>query len=427
VLKPDDFGSGDPFGLQLGAPIQAQIAMGFVTQEFPSVLSAQVHGTPNQILDKLIEVLKSKSEYYTVGIYRSDGMGGRTGGHAVTPYAVEDKGGGKMNLLIYDNNYPGKTRVIEFDRTADTWSYTAQTNPSDPAQEYKGDAQSNTIELDPETPGEGQQPCPFCNGQGGESGSKGSKGSILPSSQDYNEIALEASDTEHAHLLLTDEQGHKTGYDNGHFVEDIPGSHAIFPTADRDWEGSPEPIYRMPVGTKVTVTIDGSGLTQEDTESVVLTGPGIEAGVDGLKMAPGQKDELILNGTGTGLALKLDHDQTEAPVLNLGFSADSGDYGFAITAKDLAGGSKLALNLDENAGKLTIDTTGSEGDGTYALAVVRESEQGTQKFTHNNLSLASGEMASLEYSQFTQAGEPIKLDISGNGQSRSEELTPDQG
>jgi hypothetical protein len=426
-LKSDEFGANDPFAFQLGVPIQAEIAKGFVTQDFPSVRSAQVHGTPTQILDKLIEVLKSKSEYYTVGIYRSDGQGGRTGGHAVTPYAVEDKGGGKMNLLIYDNNYPGKTRVIEFDRNADTWSYTAQTNPSDPAQDYKGDAQTNTIELDPETPGEGQQPCPFCEGQPGGGGSKGSKGTVLPSNEQYNEISLESDPVNHAHLLLTDDQGHKTGYDNGHFVEEIPGSKAIFARADRTWESSPEPSYRVPVGTKVTITVDGSNLKQADTENITLVGPGTDASVDGMKMAPGQKDELTLNGDGSGLTLKTDPNQTEAPSLAVGFSSPGPDYGFAIAPKDLAGGSQIALNLDEKAGKLTVDTAGTKGNGTYAVGVVRLTEQGTEKFKHDNLQLAAGDTATLDYSAFTKAGEPIKLDIAGNGQSRSEELTADQG
>jgi hypothetical protein len=61
------------------------------------------------------------------------------------------------------------------------------------------------------------------------------------------------------------------------------------------------------------------------------------------------------------------------------------------------------------------------------VGLVRENTQGTEKFKHDHLSLASGEMASLDYSAFTKDGEPIKLDISGKGQSRSEELTADHG
>jgi hypothetical protein len=227
--------------------------------------------------------------------------------------------------------------------------------------------------------------------------------------------------------VLTDDQGRKTGYDNGHFVQDIPGSKAIFPRADRDWEASPEPSYRVPAGTKVSVTIDGSNLKSEDTENVTLVGPGADASVDHIKMAPGQKDELTLDGSGTGLQLKTDPGQTEGPILNVGFDGGAADYGLAITPTELAGGSTIALHLDQPAGKLDINTSGTQGSGTYAVGVARMSEQGTEKFKHDNLHLGSGETATLDYSGFTKAGEPIKLEISGNGQSRTEELAADQG
>jgi hypothetical protein len=425
-LKPDPFGGGDTFGLSEGsAELQSQIAAGYVTQGFQSVISNQVHGTPTQVLDKLTEALKSKGEYYTVGIYQPDGSGGRKSGHAVTPYAVEDLGGGKQNVLIYDNNYPGKTRAIQFDRNADTWQYDAQTNPNNPAEQYRGDAQTNTIELDPLSPGEGQQPCPFCNGQGGESGA--GKGSVLASDKQYNEITLEGDVTNHAHLLLTDEDGNKTGYDNGKLVQDIPGSQVMAPHQDRDWEGSPEPSYRVPTGKKVTVTIDGSRLQREDTETVTFVGPGDDTGVQDIKMGPGQKDELTFFGDGSGFDFTTDPNQSDTPIMELGFTSGSGDYGFAVTSLDLEGSSKIDLHLDQEHGQLHVDTTGTKGNGTYALSVVRESGEGTQKFKHDHLALAGGELASLDYKAFTRQGEPIKLEISQAGQTRSEELSPDGG
>ena len=58
--------------------------------------------------DALTAALKSHNETYTFGFYKRDG----TGGHATTPYAVEDKGGGQFAVLMYDNNYPLVTRVM---------------------------------------------------------------------------------------------------------------------------------------------------------------------------------------------------------------------------------------------------------------------------------------------------------------------------
>ena len=47
----------------------------------------------------------------------------------MTPYAVDNKGGGTYQVLIYDNNWPGQTRAITFDTKADTWTYAAASQP----------------------------------------------------------------------------------------------------------------------------------------------------------------------------------------------------------------------------------------------------------------------------------------------------------
>src|SRR5437660_1334619 len=81
-------------------------------------------------------------EVYSLGFYKDTT---KQIGHAVTPYAVEDKGGGKFAVLIYDNNHPGIPRAISFDRNADSWSYDAARNPNDPTWHFAGDAQTLTM------------------------------------------------------------------------------------------------------------------------------------------------------------------------------------------------------------------------------------------------------------------------------------------
>jgi hypothetical protein len=91
------------------------------------VLSRRIAGSPNEVLAGLRKVLKSNPpDTYTLAIWKRDG----TGGHAITPYAVDNKGGGKVDVLIYDNNWPGQTRAVSFDTKADTWTYDAATDPS---------------------------------------------------------------------------------------------------------------------------------------------------------------------------------------------------------------------------------------------------------------------------------------------------------
>jgi len=58
------------------------------------------------------------------------------GGHAVTPYAGEDRGDGSFAVLIYDNNWPSVQREMVFDRNADKWSCTASINPDEAESRY---------------------------------------------------------------------------------------------------------------------------------------------------------------------------------------------------------------------------------------------------------------------------------------------------
>ncbi|HEV7536535.1 MAG TPA: hypothetical protein VGP90_12925, partial [Acidimicrobiia bacterium] len=140
-------------------PLQRRIAYDWALQLLDSVRSGEVTGTPNEILARLRKVLRpDPPETYTVAIFKPDW----TGGHAVTPYAVENRGGGRYNVLIYDNNWPGTTRAIAFDTRADTWTYDAAINPNRPDELYHGNAKTKTISLFPTSPGLGPQHCPFC-------------------------------------------------------------------------------------------------------------------------------------------------------------------------------------------------------------------------------------------------------------------------
>jgi hypothetical protein len=99
------FGAPNTPGLNIlqNEALQRLIAYNWATQLLGSEQSQRVTGTPNQILAKLRQVLTpNPPETYTVTIWKSDG----TGGHAVTPYALENDGGGMFKVLIYDNNWP---------------------------------------------------------------------------------------------------------------------------------------------------------------------------------------------------------------------------------------------------------------------------------------------------------------------------------
>ncbi len=54
---------------------------------------------------------------------------GPTGGHAVLPLAVLDRGNGLVDIAIYDPNVPGRERAIHIDTKTGTWEYQGSVTP----------------------------------------------------------------------------------------------------------------------------------------------------------------------------------------------------------------------------------------------------------------------------------------------------------
>ena len=113
--------------------------------------------TPAEIAETLSEDF-SRSETgssvgYTLGLY-SD-----AGGHAVTPYKVDQITDKQWRIYIYDSNHPSQERWIDIED--ERWSYNlAALNPQDTSSGWSGS--TGTMELTPMTSRKGPFTCPFC-------------------------------------------------------------------------------------------------------------------------------------------------------------------------------------------------------------------------------------------------------------------------
>src|SRR5205823_1734002 len=126
-LKPSDFGeASNAFGLKIdgNAKLANEIAYWFATQALnPSAGAEQKNLTPTQVVDALkASFAPGAADSYTLGIYKTvDGK--RKDGHAITPYGIADTPDGKIQIAVYDNNYPGIARAITVDPGTNTWIY----------------------------------------------------------------------------------------------------------------------------------------------------------------------------------------------------------------------------------------------------------------------------------------------------------------
>jgi hypothetical protein len=410
-LNQEDYGADTTAGLEIvnNEPLQASIAEHFTYQFLPPVVDARVKGTPSEVLETLADALNSGEELYTLGVYKPD----LSGGHAITPFAVEDKGDGLYAILVYDNNFPGATRAVEVDTNEDTWNYVSGTNPDDLGQVYEGDASTFTMELDPTTPGEELQPCPFCEGD--LATTDDAKGSVLPEKDQYTEITLGGDPRNHPHLVFTDDDGNRTGVVGGRMLQEIPDVEVVKTYATQNWEGAPEPRFRLPEGADYSITVDGTDLEETATTKVNLVGNGLVIEIEEIKIEPGQKDEMALPG-GYGITYQTNGKEGIAPNFFAGLVEDDAAYNFAASAVGVKPGSTLSLLVEQKEKVVILDSTGSEGeDGANALFILQltkaDADGNIAQWQNANLQLDGRreEKAGFEYGESPTPGKPLPI------------------
>jgi hypothetical protein len=414
-LNVDTFGAPTTPGLDIrdNTTLQSQIAYDWTMQTLNSVQQQRVVGTPNQILSALRRVLKpNPPETYTIVIWKPD----FTGGHAITPYAVQNLGNGNFKVYIYDNNWPDTTRAISFDTKADTWTYDAASNPNEPDEVYHGTAKSNTVSLYPTNPGLGIQQCPFC-AKTPKKLTSGAAGSTGP----MEEIYLTGGVTNRANLVITDNAGQQLGVVGGSLISQIPGAQTEPVIASQTWDDKIGPNFLVPANGTYSIALDGTGLSQPDIETLGIIGPSFSMSVNNITVRPGEKDTLVEQPDGTGM--RFSSSRSQFPTLQLGVSDDQADYSFAISGLSTQPGSTASLSLPAESGTLGVSTTGSGQASNVNLQMTRYTAKGLQTFNHNGISLGTGDTADLQFGNWTGAGQAIPLITSHDGQRFTQSLS----
>ncbi len=187
----------------------SEIAYWYVTQfasEVQETASAFLEKSPAELAQVLMydfaEAEKGNAHTgFTIGIYSDQG------GHAVTPYRVEEMPSG-YRIYIYDSNWPGEERWIDVSKEG-TWMYAlAATNPTEQSEAWSGG--TGTMELTPMRARSGPFTCSFCpQEEGAESGTM---------------LTVAASGSKQMSLKIETESGQRLGYYDGGFVNEIPGA-----------------------------------------------------------------------------------------------------------------------------------------------------------------------------------------------------------
>jgi len=408
-IQPENFGGNITNELSLGNDaLQREIAYWFVTQATWPGGYEKVNESPSAVLDTLTRTFnegKNASEWWALGIYKQD----FSGGHAITPYAVEDQGNGIFHVYVYDNNYPNQPRILTINRDAETWAYEASTNPNIEADLYEGDASTETLEVVAISPRLQTQEGDFSEASDTDS-SRGSLAKVLES-PDVIQVWLDGD----ADLLITTEDGRRIGWlEDGSAVNEIEGAESADLKFGIDvWDINQEPVYLIPTDVDFfTVKVDGTRLEEATPAEVTIIGPGYTIVVEELWLDPGEQDEMTIATLGPqSYVLNYASEYSDSPDIIMGIETDEADYEFVVRGTDLEPGGAFNVALDYPAGDFILNTSGQEEYGIYQLLVLRIDDDGEYIFGHDEIELLPNDTMYANFLDWEGEGSSLYLDF----------------
>ena len=357
-IAPGTFGSSETDRLSLSdEPLQREIAYWWVTQATSPGGSRKVKDSPNEVLDTLIKAFKdgrNATEWWTLGIYKPDG----SGGHAITPFAVENFTNGTARILVYDNNFPKMTRAVAVDRRNNTWSYTASINPNKPSALYAGNASTQTLEVVSIPPRLVPQRCDFCEDNTSASLNR-TKGALA--GQERVQFWVDGN----ASILVSDESGRRTGFVGpGQFVTEIPNSTAqSLKYLNEPWTIDQAPVITVPQSANVSAKITAVGMADPDLTAI---GPNYVVQAQNLALNPGEEVVLTVTPSGNTINAVLSTPRTgpgmlgssKTATLVVGVNTPAESFVFTIQDAVIDVGGTLSLEFDPAQDAFTLEANG---------------------------------------------------------------------
>ncbi|RKZ51752.1 MAG: hypothetical protein DRR08_28965 [Candidatus Parabeggiatoa sp. nov. 2] len=404
--QPTDFQSGATTTLDLQKSAVRHLIAYYFTAQFSGPIQTLYNDSqkPSKVLQTIIDQMNTDDPIAVIAIFKRD----YSGGHAITPYAVQDKGNGEFWVYVYDNNYPDNaSRVVKINRDQETWSYEAQTNPNAPIDLYEGDAGSGTLVAIPLSANENLPPF---------------------ETRDVVEFQFAGQGQQ---MLIENWDEQRIGYDfeTERHVNEIEGAE-IVPVFD---VGAP-PRYRVPVSNTdkiagndfdkflgqmfgVTVgALPGQAFERQADATLFMRASKAIAGFGNINLAPNEKFEVAIHPSAE--MVYLHSATTQKPEIFLAVDDEETQQGYIyeLSNLELVEGTDLMVmvdgldlivfsvaGLDEDAPTVTpLDSS------TYSLRVTKMDASGQASARSTKLEVRAGEKTRVRVKQWgndnTRAG-----------------------
>jgi hypothetical protein len=357
--------------------------------------------TPNQVLQQIRAAIQINNlDPLIVGIYgrkkanninwiwrwRSAPLG-----HALVPYAVEEKDDGKVWIKVYDSNAPGRMdRYIEFDESANRWQYEIGTGyePVSGVEGdgvWAGDADHHAITIIPMSAHTGSRP-------------------NLPYKENSGFFYFGGNKLWQTNPLIIGAGGERLGYFDGTLVNEISDAIPVLPINALDEPAAPN--FWVPT-QDLTVTLD-SNVIQNTDGSLLLMGDGFSLHVTDVDLAPNQSQTFALEEGGASVQMGAPSVQAAAAgatptydVVQIEYAFDAAEAGdpsksVTLTGLQASSGNPATVQLLRDSNQVVVESTGN-GASIYHLAITTVDGLETSSFNYNNLALAPGTGHTIEF------------------------------
>jgi hypothetical protein len=399
--SPGIFGGSKVIDLSLQEVLlQREIGYWWATQVTRPGGSKKVLESPRAVLDTLSAAFangSSAGEWWVMGIYLPDG----SGGHAITPYAVEDLGNGTARILVYDNNWPKDSRFVEVDTINNSWRYLASANPDEPDSLYSGNASTKNLEIVSLSSRLGLQECDFCEEKGtaGESAGKGTK-------------SIQIWQSGKARTLVTDDDGLRAGtLDSGEIVNEIPGAEIRNLKFGLQGTGSSHlPVILLPLNlindSQITIDINSTANSSEKNQAdTTIIAPGFALASTVSNLGRGQNQSMDLFSENETYNVSLRSSSQLSPTISI----DTNYQRITLNGLVIDPSGRINISLDPSLGAFGMSTLGNLKPGTLQLLMTSldPTSGTTSTFKSLDLMLRTDDAVSMDLSGgFGEMGSP---------------------
>ena len=358
--SPGLFGRSSVIDLSLqDILLQREIGYWWTTQVTSPGGSKKVLESPRVVLETLASAFGNGSgagEMWVMGIYLPDG----SGGHAITPYAVEDLGNGTARILVYDNNWPKDSRFIEVDTLTNSWRYLASSNPDEPNSLYSGNASTRNLEIVSLSSRLGQQQCDFCEKESG-AGKESAAGSTKN---------IQIWQSGKARALVTDENGQRVGIlESGQLVNEIPGAEIRnLKLGLVGMVSAHPPVILLPLALinashlaiNISSTANGSQKNQADT---AIIAPGFALASSVPDLGQGQMQRMDLFSEKDAYNVSIGANRLLSPTISI----DTNYQRITLSGLKIDPSGRINISMDPALGAFSMSTLGNLKPGTLEL------------------------------------------------------------